>query len=73
LDENGELLTDSHNILNRWKNYFTQLINARQIEIHAAELLVCDPGPFKFETTIPKLGGGGIWTGLARLSIGTSG
>jgi hypothetical protein len=21
-DENGELLADSHNILNRWKNYF---------------------------------------------------
>jgi hypothetical protein len=22
-DENGDLLVDSHNILNRWKNYFT--------------------------------------------------
>jgi hypothetical protein len=21
-DENGDLLADSHNILNRWKNYF---------------------------------------------------
>jgi hypothetical protein len=22
-DENGNLLADSHNILNRWKNYFS--------------------------------------------------
>jgi hypothetical protein len=22
-DENGDLLADSHNILNRWKNYFS--------------------------------------------------
>jgi hypothetical protein len=22
-DENGDLLPDSHNILNRWKNYFS--------------------------------------------------
>jgi hypothetical protein len=25
-DENGDLLADSHNILNRWKNYFSQLL-----------------------------------------------
>jgi hypothetical protein len=25
--ENGDLLADSHNILNRWKNYFSQLLN----------------------------------------------
>jgi hypothetical protein len=25
--ENGNLLADSHNILNRWKNYFFQLLN----------------------------------------------
>jgi hypothetical protein len=42
-DENGDLLADSHNILNRWKNYFSQFLNAhkfsdvRQIEIHTAE------------------------------------
>jgi hypothetical protein len=39
-DEN--LLADSHNILNRWKNYFSQLWNVRnvsdvkQIEVHTA-------------------------------------
>jgi hypothetical protein len=25
-DENGDLLEDSHNILNRWKNYFSHLL-----------------------------------------------
>ncbi|PNF35141.1 hypothetical protein B7P43_G09272 [Cryptotermes secundus] len=45
-DENGDLFADSHNILNGWKNYFSQLLNVhrvsdvRQIEIHTAELLV---------------------------------
>jgi hypothetical protein len=39
-DENGDLLADSNNILNRWKNYFSRLLNAhnvsdvRQIEVH---------------------------------------
>jgi hypothetical protein len=39
-DEDGDLLADSHNILNRWKNYFSQLLNVqnvsdvRQIEVH---------------------------------------
>jgi hypothetical protein len=26
-DDKGDLLADSHNILNRWKNYFSQLFN----------------------------------------------
>jgi hypothetical protein len=48
-DENSDLLEDSHIILNRWKNYFSQLLNVhnvsdvRQIEVHTAEPLV--PGP----------------------------
>jgi hypothetical protein len=45
-DENGDLLADSHNILNSWKNYFSQLLNVndvRQIEVHMAKPLV--PGP----------------------------
>jgi hypothetical protein len=25
-DENGDLLAGSHNLLNRWKNYFSQLL-----------------------------------------------
>jgi hypothetical protein len=45
-DENGDLLADSHSILSRLKNYFSQLLNvhrvsdARQMGIHTAELLV---------------------------------
>jgi hypothetical protein len=58
---NGDLLADSHNILNRWKNYFSQLLNVhrvsdvRQIEIHTAEPLVPDPSPFEVEIAIVKL------------------
>jgi hypothetical protein len=48
---NGDLLADSHNILNRWKNY-SQLLDVhkmsdvRQIEIRTAEPLVPDPSSF---------------------------
>jgi hypothetical protein len=55
-DENGELLGDSHNILNRRKNNFSQLLNmhnvsdVRQIEVHTAEPLV--PGPCRLEVEI---------------------
>ncbi|PNF43440.1 hypothetical protein B7P43_G11554 [Cryptotermes secundus] len=42
-DENGDLLADSHTILNRWTRYFAQLLNVhrvsavRQKEIHRAQ------------------------------------
>jgi hypothetical protein len=42
-DQNGDLLADSYNILNRWKSYFSQLLNVHnfsdvwQIEVHEAE------------------------------------
>jgi hypothetical protein len=45
-DENGDLLADYQNILNRWKKYFCQLLNVhivsdvRQIEVYTAEPLV---------------------------------
>jgi hypothetical protein len=48
-EENGDLLADSHSILNRWKNYFCQLLNVhgfndvRQTKIHTAEPLVPEP------------------------------
>jgi hypothetical protein len=44
--ETDDLLADFHNILNRWKNYFSQLLNVhnvsdvRQIEVHTAKPLV---------------------------------
>jgi hypothetical protein len=50
------MLADSHNILNRWKNYFSQLLNVhnvsdvRQIEVHMVEPLV--PGPSRLEVEI---------------------
>jgi hypothetical protein len=55
-DENEDLLTDSDNILNRWKNYFSHLLNVhnvsdvRQIEVQTAEPLV--PGPSNMEVEI---------------------
>jgi hypothetical protein len=55
------LLADSHNILNRWKNYFSQLLNVhkvsdvRQIEIHTAKPLVPEPGTLDVKITISKL------------------
>jgi hypothetical protein len=60
-EENGDLLADFHNILNRWKNYFCQLLNVhgvsnvRQTEIHTAEPLVPEPSSFEVETAIEKL------------------
>jgi hypothetical protein len=54
------MLADSHNILNRWKNYFSQLLNVhnvnevRQTEVHTAELLVLGPSRLEVEIAIPK-------------------
>jgi hypothetical protein len=48
-DERGDLLADPHKILNRWKNYFCQLLNVhgaggvRQTEMHTAEPSVPEP------------------------------
>ena len=39
-DEKGDLVADSHSIMTRWRNYFSQLLNVhgakdvRQAEIH---------------------------------------
>jgi hypothetical protein len=58
-DDNGDLLADSHNILSRWKNYFSQLLNVhnvsdiRHIEVHMTETLV--PGCIEVENAIVKL------------------
>jgi hypothetical protein len=53
--ENGDLLADSQNISDRWKNYFSQLPNVhrvsdvREIEINTAEPLVPEPSPFELK------------------------
>jgi hypothetical protein len=60
-DENDDLLAESNNILNRWKNYICQLLNAhgvndvKLIDIHTAELLVPNPWPFLSKIAIAKL------------------
>jgi hypothetical protein len=60
-DENGDLLSDSHNIVDRWKNYFSQLLvvhrvsDVRQEKIYIAEPLVPDSSTFEAETAIAKL------------------
>jgi hypothetical protein len=60
-NENGDLLADSHNILNRGKNYFSQILNAhdvsdvRQREVHMSEPLVPGPSRLEAEIAIPKL------------------
>jgi hypothetical protein len=59
--ENGDLLADSRNILNRWKNYFSQLLNVhnvsdvRQIEVHMAEPLVPSTSRLEVDIAIAKL------------------
>jgi hypothetical protein len=60
-DENGDLLADSHNLLNRWKNFISQLLNVhnvsdvRQIEIDTPEPLVSCPSALEVETVIAKM------------------
>ena len=60
-DEKGDMVTDCHSILARWRNYFSQLFNVRgvndvrQTEIHTAEPLVPEPSAFEFEMAIEKL------------------
>jgi hypothetical protein len=60
-DENGDLLADSHNTLNRWNNYFSRLLNehnvndVRQIEVHTAEPLVPGSSRLGVEIAIAKL------------------
>ena len=60
-DEKGDLFTDFHSILTRWRNHFSQLLNicgvndVGQTEIHTAELLLPEPSAFEFELDIEKL------------------
>jgi hypothetical protein len=45
--------------LNRWKNYFSQLLNVHRVsdvrQIYTAGLLVPEPSPFEVEIAIAKL------------------
>jgi hypothetical protein len=60
-EENSDLLAGFHNILNRWKNYFSQLLNVhnvsdvRRIKVLMAELLVPGSSRLEVEIAIVKL------------------
>jgi hypothetical protein len=60
-DENGNLIADTHNVLNRWKNFFNQVLNVhgvhdiRQMDIHTAEPLLPEPSLAEVEIAIGKL------------------
>jgi hypothetical protein len=55
------LITDTHSILARWRNHFSQLFNVhgvsgvRQTEIHTAETLVPEPSAFDIEMAIEEI------------------
>jgi hypothetical protein len=60
-NENGDLLTDSHSILNRRKDYFCQLLNIHDInnvgqtQMHTAEQSVLKPISFEGEISSEML------------------
>jgi hypothetical protein len=60
-DEKGDLIRDSHSILDTWRNHFSQLLNihgvndVRQTEIHTAEPLVPESSAFDFGMAFEKL------------------
>jgi len=60
-DEKGDLVADSHSIVARWRNHFSQLFNVHgvkdigQAEVHTAELIVPEPSAAEFELAIDKL------------------
>jgi hypothetical protein len=60
-DEKSDLVTDTHSILSRWRNSFSQLFSVhgvsdvRQTEIHTAEPLVPEPSASEVEFDIEKL------------------
>jgi len=55
------MVADSHSIVVRWRNYFSQLFNVHgvkdvgQAEIRTAEPLVPEPSASEFELAIDKL------------------
>ena len=57
-NEKGDLVTDSHSIMARWRNSFSQILNVRgvsgvrQADIHTAEPLVPEPSVLEVELDI---------------------
>jgi hypothetical protein len=60
-DEGCDLIADSPKILNRWKNYFCQLLNlhgaggVRQTEMHTIKPFVPEPNASEVKVAIGKL------------------
>jgi hypothetical protein len=60
-NEKGDLVADSHSILARWRNHFSQLLNihgvndVRQTELHTTEPIVPEPRASEVEMAIEKL------------------
>jgi hypothetical protein len=60
-DERGDLFSDPHKNLNRWKNYFCELLNVhgtgavRQTEMHTAERFVPESNASEVQVAIGKL------------------
>ena len=60
-DEKGDIVTDFHSILARWRNHSSQLLNVyginnvRQTEIPTTELLVLEPSALEVEMDTEKL------------------
>jgi hypothetical protein len=60
-DERGDLLADPQKMLNRWKNYFCQLLNehgadgVRQTEMHTAVTFVPGPSASEVGVAVGKL------------------
>jgi len=55
-DEKVDLVADSHSLLPRWRNYFSQLLyGVRQTEIQRAKPPTSKPGASEVEMAIKKL------------------
>jgi len=60
-DEKGDLVADSHIILARWRNHFSQVLNIhgvndiRHTELHTAEPVVPEPSAYEVEMAIKEL------------------
>jgi hypothetical protein len=56
-----DTIADSHRMMARWRNYFSQILNVhgvsdvRQAEIHTEEPLVPEPSALEFKLAIEKL------------------
>jgi hypothetical protein len=49
-DGNGDLLTDPHSVLNRWKNFFNQVLNVHGVN-DVKKMDICTTEPLVPETS----------------------